>query len=591
MRLKNRSLNCCMGHTSKPLGPSGHKNSRKGQSTSTSGGVPRRLDYEKERILQATMMSIMDNNRTNPSVADAMQSCEKNSSSKGDSAHSMRFLPDGFEPGEHDVLCGRGRKCFNHPGNVRFRDIVQSFLAQYSKAMTKLEKSYILSDVVEKVRNNSGIGGFVKKNEEGRWYEVGDFLAREKTSQAFRDVLHDKYKSSNTSKKKRRQEEQAEKLFRGQSNRSLDSPSVHTAGSTAECDYSVGNDSSKLMRVERPNLVGFMVEEPTQEDLLGALDVQLSTSFGGRKGLASQRSQRSVMEFDKRQAMMRQAKSSSSSYNYSCPNLFRQPNAGIPAPRQSTPVDHAAIPTQVVLEDSVMEPTPIDSMISADASYSSLSRGMDFNIGRAPNGLAHPGQPPRSDYTHHSQPNLFAAQNAAVAGRRRQFARMPPRHNSSRNVMGRQGSLRNVMGRQNSLQNVLGRQNSAHSVLSGPPGSHLLGNSSQHSQNPHMSMSNLSSNSSNSRHSMTVFEEQLDNLALSDRSNPQIPQQPMQPMQPMQPRQPSRAQSDEFDIDELVLSPMAGETKDTLLASLASLSDSFAIEPIDENPFDPVQMR
>lgn len=41
------------------------------------------------------------------------------------------------------------------------------------------------------------------------WHEVGDFLAREKTSQAFRDALHDRYKSSNISKKKRRQEEQA----------------------------------------------------------------------------------------------------------------------------------------------------------------------------------------------------------------------------------------------------------------------------------------------------------------------------------------------------------------------------------------------
>ena len=114
-------------------------------------------------------MSIAESNVNHPSVADAMQSCEKNSSSKGDSAHSMRFLPDGFEPGEHDVLCGRGRKCFNHPGNVKFREIVQSFLAQYSKAMTKLEKSYILSDVVEKVRKNSGIGGFIKKNEDGSW--------------------------------------------------------------------------------------------------------------------------------------------------------------------------------------------------------------------------------------------------------------------------------------------------------------------------------------------------------------------------------------------------------------------------------------
>lgn len=515
-------------------------------------------------------MSISESNMNHPSVADAMQSCEKNSSSKGDSAHSMRFLPDGYEPGEHDVLCGRGRKCFNHPGNVKFREIVQSFLPQYSKAMTKLEKSYILSDVVEKVRKNSGIGGFIKKNEDGRWYEVGDFLAREKTSQAFRDVLHDKYKSSNTSKKKRRQEEQAEKLMRGHSSRSLDAGSVHTAGSTADCDYSTGQDSSKLMRLERPDLVGFTVEDPSPDDLLGALDKQLASSFGGRKGLASQRSQRSVMEFDRRQTMMRQAKSGPSWYSHSSPNLLRnqKPSSNL---QTSGGMDHPPIPTQVVLEDSVMEPAPFEQMMDTiDGSFSSSSRGMDFNVGVQNPNQNLTGQPTRSEWMHHSQPNLYANihnNTMALANRRRQFARMPPR---------RQNSLQNVMARQNSLKNLV-RQGSAHNVMSGPPGSHLMNNSSHHSQ--HVPMNNLSSTSNHSRHSMTVFEEQLDNLALSDRTPPP------------QPAAKCRDEPEDIDINELVLSPMAGETKESLLASLASLSDSFAIEPIEENPFEPSPIR
>ena len=77
---------------------------------------------------------------------------------------------------------------------------------------------------------------------------------------------------------------------------------------------------------------------------------------------------------------------------------------------------------------------------------------------------------------------------------------------------------------------------------------------------------------------MTVFEEQLDNLALSDHG-------------PMAATQQSRDEPEDIDIDALVMSPMAGETKDSLLASLASLSDSFAIEPIAENPFDTVPLR
>lgn len=122
---------------------------------------------------------------------------------------NMTPLPENFEPGPDDVICGRGKKCYNHIGNERFRQRVLTFLNEYSRAKSKLDKSGVLSKVVYEVRQHSPKGGFVKQDANGVWFEVGDFLAREKTSQAFRDALHDRYKSSNLSKKKRRQEEQA----------------------------------------------------------------------------------------------------------------------------------------------------------------------------------------------------------------------------------------------------------------------------------------------------------------------------------------------------------------------------------------------
>jgi hypothetical protein len=82
-------------------------------------------------------------------------------------------------------------------------------LDDYAKAKSKLDKSGVLASLVDQIRAASPNGGFVKQDESGRWFEVGDFLAREKTSQAFRDALHERYKSSNVAKKKRRQEEQA----------------------------------------------------------------------------------------------------------------------------------------------------------------------------------------------------------------------------------------------------------------------------------------------------------------------------------------------------------------------------------------------
>jgi hypothetical protein len=122
----------------------------------------------------------------------------------------MTPLPSNFSPCEYDVLVGRGKRCFNHIGNHRFRNLVNGYLDQYSSTKSKLEKSSILRRVVDEVRSRSPSGGFVKKdNTTNQWYEVGDFLAREKTSQCFRDALHERYRSSTKSKKKRRQNELA----------------------------------------------------------------------------------------------------------------------------------------------------------------------------------------------------------------------------------------------------------------------------------------------------------------------------------------------------------------------------------------------
>ncbi|CAB9517896.1 Nitrilase family, member 2 [Seminavis robusta] len=122
----------------------------------------------------------------------------------------MTLLPEDFKPGEHDVICGRGRNIWNSIGNIRFRHLVESRVEEYKKARTKLDKSTILSTIVAEVRTRSPIGGFIRKDPKtGRWSEVGDFLAREKVSQSFRDVLSDSYRSSNKTKRQRRIEEQA----------------------------------------------------------------------------------------------------------------------------------------------------------------------------------------------------------------------------------------------------------------------------------------------------------------------------------------------------------------------------------------------
>jgi len=116
------------------------------------------------------------------------------------------FLPEDFIPGINHVIIGRGKKSYNHCGNEKFGEKVRSRLGEYSLAKTKAEKSLILKNTIRSVH---ATGGFIKEDPSrpGRWMTAGAFLAREKTSQAFRDSVSDGYKSSKASKKKRRKEQ------------------------------------------------------------------------------------------------------------------------------------------------------------------------------------------------------------------------------------------------------------------------------------------------------------------------------------------------------------------------------------------------
>jgi hypothetical protein len=113
------------------------------------------------------------------------------------------FLPPDFEVTPYTVMCGRGKMCFESVGNRRFRILVQCHLTRYSVAETKGEKTRIVSDIVDMVRQ---AGGAFVKGKEGCWYEVGDVVAREKVGALFRDFLFTRYRSSSKCKVARRQQ-------------------------------------------------------------------------------------------------------------------------------------------------------------------------------------------------------------------------------------------------------------------------------------------------------------------------------------------------------------------------------------------------
>lgn len=111
-----------------------------------------------------------------------MKDQAKISSTNQASNNQMIPLSDTFQPGPMDVICAKGKVALNHSGNQRFREMIRSRLEDYSNATSRLQKSFIVSEIVNAVRQASPCGGFIKQKDR-RWYEVGDHIAREKTGQ------------------------------------------------------------------------------------------------------------------------------------------------------------------------------------------------------------------------------------------------------------------------------------------------------------------------------------------------------------------------------------------------------------------------
>jgi|AntRauTorckE5430_2_1112549.scaffolds.fasta_scaffold00420_5 hypothetical protein len=92
--------------------------------------------------------------------------------------------PDG-DISANDILFGRGGGTNRHEGNIFFRDLVSEHQPKYIQAR-KSDKTMITKSIVAQVRDK---GGRFLKEEEGKWVDVGDKKAAEKTSQALREGL------------------------------------------------------------------------------------------------------------------------------------------------------------------------------------------------------------------------------------------------------------------------------------------------------------------------------------------------------------------------------------------------------------------
>ncbi len=109
----------------------------------------------------------------------------------------------------NDVLCGRGTKHCNQPGNMMYHTLVRTFIVDYAKAKKKNDKTEISKAIVSAIRNASPGGRFLNKGSDGYLHEIGDKKAWEKTSQLLRETVM--MGSHRTMYQKRKWDEQRKK--------------------------------------------------------------------------------------------------------------------------------------------------------------------------------------------------------------------------------------------------------------------------------------------------------------------------------------------------------------------------------------------
>jgi hypothetical protein len=59
------------------------------------------------------------------------------------------LMPEEFVPGKCDVICQRGKECFEHAGNRKFRTIIDRHLDTYMKVKSRQQKSKIVTNIVD----------------------------------------------------------------------------------------------------------------------------------------------------------------------------------------------------------------------------------------------------------------------------------------------------------------------------------------------------------------------------------------------------------------------------------------------------------
>lgn len=95
-------------------------------------------------------------------------------------------------PSTFDVICSRAKQFYQLPGCERFRQIIRGAIPTYMQAGTRLEKSLVIANTIEKVIHHPDVGHirFWKYDSASkRWCPMGSDQIRDKVSHALREMI------------------------------------------------------------------------------------------------------------------------------------------------------------------------------------------------------------------------------------------------------------------------------------------------------------------------------------------------------------------------------------------------------------------
>ena len=101
---------------------------------------------------------------------------------------SQQLSTPGYQPTDHDIICGRGRGNFHHEGNKVYLSLLRKTTKSYLVATKRVDKSAIISNVVALLKERGF--RFLKQDEKNkRWYELSNTECYERTAHALRDLI------------------------------------------------------------------------------------------------------------------------------------------------------------------------------------------------------------------------------------------------------------------------------------------------------------------------------------------------------------------------------------------------------------------